>query len=193
MCAKVCDKVAARPQGGATLVETLAALFLGGMVLLGLQWVYGSALALWARSDTKMTMHADGTYALEQMAAAARQADGQTLRSGTELHLTIPASLLDANSKSEERVFLLKNEILWMDGKALVPAPGDSSIGVAALKLEETVDAAADVRVLSLGVQLFSRETPNRASDSMWFATSVHLRNRFAAAGITGTVGGTSF
>ena len=170
------------------------AMFLGGAVFLGLGWVYGFASGLWIQSEAKMRMHADGTYALEQMVSAASQAEFQSLRKGKELHLFLPASPLDNRSRARERIFQLRDQVLWMDGKPIVPAPGDSGIGVSDLKLEETIDAASGVSVLSLGVRLFSRERPNRASDSIWFETSVHLRNRgIGAPLISGNHGGTSF
>ena len=169
-------------------------MFLGGAVFLGLGWVYGFATGMWIQSEAKVRMDAEGTYALEQMAAAASQAYKLSFLQGKELDLDLPASPLDEQSRVRKRIFKLRERTLWMDGKPIVPSPGDSGIGVADLKLEEAFDAALGVRVFSLGVQMFSRETPNRPSDSLWFETSVHMRNLgLGAAVIRGDYGGTSF
>lgn len=183
----------AAARAGATLIEMIMALFLGGMVLLGLGWVYGLASGLWMQSEAKMRMHANGTLALRQMADTAGLADRMELGSGSELRLSMPASPLDPQSLSAVRVFRRKEEALWMDGKAIVPGLGDSGIGVAEFLPEEWTDPATGVRVLSLMLKLYSRSAPGRPSDSMQFQTTVHLRNRMSGASMTGSLGETSF
>ena len=177
-------------QAGTTMVELITTLFLAALVLLGLGYVYAFAVGLWARSEAKMSMHFNGTYALAQMASVASEAQDQSITQGTELRLTVPASLLDDTAKSRVRVFRLKDNALWMDGLQIVPSVGDSGIGVAGLHVADTVDAFRGTRVLNLGVRMFARGRNGEPEDTMWFETSVHLRNRLAAPVVTGNTGG---
>jgi hypothetical protein len=175
---------------GMTLVEVMLSVFLGGMVLMGLSVAFAYGIGLWGRTERKLAMHADGNFALESIMATASMAESHEL-GNQRLVLTVPASPLDPESQTEQKIFRLTDQMLWGNDSVLIPFPGDSGIGVADFRIEEDIDGLTGIPVLELTLCLFSRETLIHPSDSMWFESRVHLRNRSIAKPSLSTGSGT--
>jgi Tfp pilus assembly protein PilW len=169
-------------EAGLTLVELITSMFLGGMVLLGLGSVYAYAIGVWGNTEAKLSLQTNGSLALDYLTAAAGSAENYSISSGKELWLGVPASPLDKTSRAGHRRFKLKEEALWMDDggefRRLIPASGDSAIGVADFQAVAETDPRSGVLTLDLRVALFSRAKGSRDADTMWFATKMHMRNR---------------
>jgi Tfp pilus assembly protein PilW len=179
---------------GLTLVELVTSMFLGGMVLLGLGSVYAYAIGVWGNTETKLSLQTNGSLALDYLTAAAGSAESFSISAGKELRLGVPASPLDKSSRASTRGFRLKEEALWMDDgkeyRRLIPAPGDSAVGVSDFLAVAETDPQSGILTLDMRVALFSRGKGNRKPDTMWFATTVHLRNRGLSGGaVSGSAG----
>jgi Tfp pilus assembly protein PilW len=176
-----------RREAGLTLVELVTSMFLGGMVLLGLGSVYAYAIGVWGNTERKLSLQTNGSLALDYLTAAAGSAETYSISAGKELRLGVPASPLDESSRPGSRGFRLKEEALWMDdGRAyrrIIPAPGDSAIGVSDFQAVAETDPQSGILTLAMRVALFSRAKSDREPDTMWFATTVHLRNRGLSGG----------
>jgi hypothetical protein len=181
-------------ESGLTLVELVTSMFLGGMVLLGLGSVYAYAIGVWGNTEAKLSLQTNGSLALDYLSAAAGSAETYSISAGKELRLGVPASPLNKASRAGTRSFRLKEEALWMDDgrefRPIIPAPGDSAVGVADFQAVAEADPQSGVLTLDMRVSLFSRAKGNREPDTMWFATTVHLRNRGLSGGaVTGSPG----
>jgi hypothetical protein len=168
-------------EAGLTLVELVTSMFLGGMVLLGLGSVYAYAVGVWENTEAKISLQTNGSLALDYLAAAAGSAERYSISAGKQLRLDLPASPLDKASRAGHRIFKVKEEALWMeDGgglRRLIPSPGDSAIGVADFQAVAKTDPQSRTLTLDLRVALFSRAKGGRDADTMWFATTMHMRN----------------
>ncbi|MEO6097608.1 MAG: prepilin-type N-terminal cleavage/methylation domain-containing protein [Fibrobacteria bacterium] len=182
---------------GLTLVEMVTSMFLGGMVLLGLGSVYAYAIGVWGNTEAKLSLQTNGSLALDYLTTAAGSAETYSISAGKELGLNLPASPLDKTSRVSHRRFRLKEEALWMDDgkefRRLIPAPGDSAVGVSDFQAVAETDPQSGILTLDMRVALFSRAKGNREADTMWFATTVHLRNRDLSGGaVSGSAGSAS-
>jgi hypothetical protein len=166
-----------KSQCGMTLVEITLTTFLSGMVLMGLTFAYAYGIGIWEITERKLAMHADGTLALEALVQAASGAE--SFRVGHQrLELVLPGSPLEKEAMPTQWVIRLTEQKLWANDSLLIPSPGDSGIAVADFQVEEKFDEATGISVLGFKLGLFSKETVLRSSDSMWFESQVHLRNR---------------
>jgi hypothetical protein len=171
------------------LVELVLAVALGGMVCLGLGYVYAINTGLWIRSHAKMALHADGTRALEEISRAAAHASEVSLDGTGYLRLAFPPSPLGGTAPADT-VFRLREGALYRGGRRLVPSEGDASIGVAEFH-PTLVSLGGGPRTLRVQLALYARAGEAMTGDTMRFETAVHARNGFMgpAASPTGTPG----
>lgn len=178
------------PQAGVTLVELVIALFLGGIVFLGLGYVFGLNYGLWMRGQSRMVLHAGAARALEEIVRTAGYASGFSLASEGELRVFTPPSPIGDPGVSEtasETVFRLQDNRLYRNGKLLVPHKGDSTLGVAAFEPRFVIAEGTGVRTLRVSLSLYTRGGPSAPAETLHFETAAHARNAgLSMAGISG-------
>jgi hypothetical protein len=171
-------------------VELVIAVCLGGVVFLGLGYVFGLNYGLWMRGQSRMVLHAGAARALEEIVRSSGQASGFSLSEG-ELRVFSPPSPVGAGAAPEaasETVFRLKDHLLLRNGEALVPHRGDTAaFGVAAFEPRILVAAGSGVRTLQVRLSLFTRSSPSAPAETLHFETSAHPRN--AGLGLPGESG----
>jgi len=178
MCVKHLQRT--RPSGGTrgvTLLEVMVALMIGGMVLLGLGYVYGLNYGLWMRGQTAILLHSGATRAIEEISRDAGHASDFTLPGANELHLLFPASPMGGPVPAEI-VYQVRERRLWRDTSMVVPQPGDTNLGVAAFRCDTTVVTGTAIRMLTLHLALFAQNGTDMPADTLRFETTVYARNR---------------
>lgn len=179
-------------QAGVTLVELIIAICLGGMVFLGLGYVFGLNYGLWMRGQSRMILHAGASRALEEIARSARQASGFSLAAEGELRVFSPPSPHGDTSASDagsEVVFRIKDDLLLRNGETLLPHLGDSAaFGVAGFEPRLIIAEGTGVRTLRVRLSLFTRSSASAPAETLHFETAAHARN--AGLGLAGESGG---
>lgn len=178
----------ALPQAGVTLVELVIAVCLGGMVFLGLGYVYGLNYGLWMRGQSRMILHAGASRALEEIVREAGQASGFSQPSEGELRVFSPPSPAGdtaASGDASETVFRIKDDQLLRNGETLIPHRGDSAAyGVAAFDPRLDIAEGTGVRTIQVRLSLFTRPSASAPAETLHFETAAHPRN--AGLGISG-------
>jgi hypothetical protein len=168
-------------QAGVTLVELVIAVFLGGVVFLGLGYVFGLNYGLWLRGQDRMVLHAGAARALEQIVQVAGQASGFSIPEEGELRIFSPPSPLGDTAASgfpSETVFRLQDDRLLRNGEPLVPHLGDSAaIRVASFDPRLVVAEGSGVRTLQVRLSLYTVGGPSAPAETLHFETAAHGRN----------------
>jgi hypothetical protein len=163
-------------EAGATFLELMLALILGGLALLGLGYVFGLDFRLWTHSHATLSLHTGATLALERIGLDAGNASGFSVPEQNELHLAFPPSPLE-DTLRPEIVYQVREHILYRNEDRLIPWDGDTTVGVDSLESVLEVDRNTGTRTLRVQLNLFPRLGPDALADTLRFRTAVHLRN----------------
>jgi Tfp pilus assembly protein PilW len=180
------------PQAGVTLVELVIAIFLGGLVFLGLGYVFGLNYGLWMRGQDRMVLHAGAARALEEIVRSAGQASGFSLPEDGELRIFSPPSPIGDSATTgvaSETVFRFQDGKLLRNGATLVPHLGDSAaVRVAAFDPRLVIAEGSGVRTLQVRLSLHTLGGPSAPAETLHFETAAHGRN--VGLGLVGNSGG---
>lgn len=179
---------------GVTLVELVIAVFLGGVVFLGLGYIFGLNYGLWLRGQDRMVLHAGAARALEEIVRSAGQASGFSLPEAGELRIISPPSPLENAATQEpapETVFCLQDGRLLRNGEPLVPHLGDSAaFRVAAFAPRLVIAEGSGVRTLQVRLSLYTLGGASAPAETLHFETAAHGRN--VGLGLAGGAGGSA-
>ena len=153
---------------GATLAETMVAITIAGVVLLGLSTAYLIGWEAWDKAAIQLKMHRNASFAIYEITRALQRADTVAVE---ENRIWAGMPLRDSLDQVE---FVIQNGRIWLkenggNSQLILPETENDSIEV------RKWEAKLDTGMVSLEFEVVSRH--KRLPQIMQFQTSAFPRN----------------
>jgi len=152
---------------GVTLLEMIVVMMITGVGMLGLVVVYVTGIDIWLKTEKKISLQQNGSYALEEIAVQLQRAQAiSLLKKRIVVHFVHPDSQV---------VIEHRNHKLWIGSRQIIPlAKWEDKINLQNMVIERNVNL--DTYDIRLTLRLL-RE--NQIED-MVFRTSIYNRNELS-------------